>query len=128
MPHWNIDGNDVDTVIAEFTKAMNRGRAGEGPSYIVANTFRFRGHSMSDPLKYRTKEEQERAKRRDPITLYESRLQEMGLLTAGQFDQMQEEVADEINQVVAQVEADPHPPLEDRFTDVLAEKYPYQPK
>ena len=48
MPHYHVDGNDVDTVIAEFGKAVERGRSGEGPSYIVADTYRFRGHSMSD--------------------------------------------------------------------------------
>src|SRR5687768_11046827 len=74
MPHWNIDGNDVDVVMQEMSKAVERGRAGQGPSYIVANTFRFRGHSMSDPQKYRTKEEMERARMRDPIVLYRSRL------------------------------------------------------
>src|SRR5688572_6032719 len=70
MPHWNIDGNDVDVVMQEMSKAIERGRAGQGPSYIVANTFRFRGHSMSDPQKYRTKEDMERARTRDPITIY----------------------------------------------------------
>jgi len=50
MPHWNVDGNDVDTVIREFGKAVERARRGDGPSYIVANTYRFRGHSMSDPV------------------------------------------------------------------------------
>jgi pyruvate dehydrogenase E1 component alpha subunit len=128
MPHWNIDGNDVDVVIAEFSKAVDRARSGHGPSYIVANTFRFRGHSMSDPLKYRTKEEQERAKLRDPNTLYEARLREQGLLSDEQFDQMQEQVAAEIEQAAAQADADSHPPLEARFEDVLAEQYPYSPR
>ena len=128
MPHRNVDGNDVDTVIAEFGKAVERGRAGEGPSYLVANTYRFRGHSMSDAMKYRSKEEMERARLRDPINLYEVRLREKGLLTEAQIEQMQEEVAEEINAAVAQADADPHPPLEDRFEDILAEKYPYQPK
>ncbi len=67
MPHWNVDGNDVDTVIREFGKAVDRARAGEGPSYIVANTYRFRGHSMSDAMKYRSKDELEKARSRDPI-------------------------------------------------------------
>src|SRR5215472_14255001 len=40
MPHWNVDGNDVDTVIREFGKAVDRARSGQGPSYIVANTYR----------------------------------------------------------------------------------------
>src|SRR5213075_310579 len=78
MPHRFVDGNDVDTVIREFGEAADRARHGEGPSYLVANTFRFRGHSMSDPLKYRTKEQQEAAKLRDPITLYSSRMKDQG--------------------------------------------------
>ena len=128
MPHRNVDGNDIDTVIAEFGKAVERGRAGEGPSYLVANTYRFRGHSMSDAMKYRTKDEMEQAKLRDPISLYEVRLREKGLLTEAQIEQMQEEISAEINAAVQQADADPHPPLEDRFEDMLAEKYPYQPK
>ena len=128
MPHRNIDGNDVDLVIAEMTEAAERGRRGEGPSYLVANTYRFRGHSMSDPLKYRTKEEAERARLRDPITLYGNRLREQGLITDEQIDQMEESINEEVSKAVEQADADPHPPLEARFEDVLAEQYPYQPE
>jgi pyruvate dehydrogenase E1 component alpha subunit len=128
MPHRNVDGNDVDTVITEFGKAVERARAGEGPSYLVANTYRFRGHSMSDAMKYRTKEEMDRAKQRDPISLYEVRLREKGLITDEQIEQLQEEVAEEITEAVQLADEDPHPPLEDRFKDVLAETYPFQPK
>src|SRR3984957_16417422 len=128
MPHRNVDGNDVDTVIAEFGKAVERARAGEGPSYLVANTYRFRGHSMSDAMKYRTKEEMEKAKQRDPISLYEVRLREKNLISEEQIEQLQEEVSEEIAEAVRQADEDPHPPVEDRFNDVLAEKYPYQPK
>ena len=128
MPHWNVDGNDIDTVIREFGKAVERARKGEGPSYIVANTYRFRGHSMSDPLKYRSKDEAEKAKLRDPITIYEKRLLEKGLVKQDEIDAMTAEVANEVDEAIRQADADPHPPLEDRFNDVLAEKYPYQPK
>jgi len=127
MPHYSIDGNDLDVVMAEMKKAGDRARRGEGPSYIVANTFRFRGHSMSDPLKYRTKEQQEAAKQRDPITLYSSRLREQGKLSDAQADEMEEQVAHEVAEAFRQADEDPHPPLEDRFNDVLAEQYPYQP-
>lgn len=128
MPCLNMDGNDLDTVITEFTKAADRGRAGEGPTFISANTYRFRGHSMSDAMKYRTKEEAEKAKQRDPITLYELRLREKVLLNDEQSEAMQEEVSTLISDAVTQADADPHPALEDRFEDALAEKYPYQPK
>ena len=127
MPHWNIDGNDVDVVMAETGKAVERARRGDGPSYVVANTFRFRGHSMSDPMKYRTKEEMERARSRDPISIYQVRLREKGFINDDQIAAMEEEVAATINEAVQQADADPHPPLEDRFNDILAEKYPFQP-
>jgi pyruvate dehydrogenase E1 component alpha subunit len=126
MPHYNIDGNDVDVVIEEIGKAAERARRGEGPSYIVANTYRFRGHSMSDPMKYRTKEEAERARQRDPILLYQKRLTERGLLSEEQTEQMEEGVVREVNEAFDQAEHDPHPPLEARFEDVLAEAYPLQ--
>ena len=128
IPHYNIDGNDLDVVIAEFSKAKERAVSGQGPTYLVANTFRFRGHSMSDPLKYRTKEEAERAKLRDPITLYLARLKEQGLITDEQFEAMETEETEIVDQATQQADADPFPELESRFDDVLAEKYPYLPK
>lgn len=127
MPSWHVDGNDLDTVIREFGKAVERGRSGNGPSYIVADTYRFKGHSMSDAMKYRTKEEFEKAKSRDPITHYEVRLREQGVLNEELIEKMTGEVNEEVEQAIAQADADPNPPLESRFEDVLAEKYPYQP-
>jgi pyruvate dehydrogenase E1 component alpha subunit len=128
MPHFHVDGNDVDTVIAEFGKAAARARAGQGPSYIVADTYRFRGHSMSDAMKYRTKEEMDAAKHRDPISLYETRLKKSGLLTEEQADRLMEEVSAEVAEAVTQADADPFPELDARFDDVLAEQYPYEPE
>ena len=83
---------------------------------------------MSDPLKYRSKEEAEKARLRDPITIYEKRLMEKGLIKQDEIDAMMAEVANEVDEAVRQADADPHPPLEDRFNDVLAEKYPYKPE
>jgi pyruvate dehydrogenase E1 component alpha subunit len=126
MPHYSIDGNDVDIAIVEFSKAKERARRGEGPSYIVADTYRFRGHSMSDPLKYRSKEEAERAKLRDPITLYENRLKSQGLIDEQRIEAMWQSVSAEVEEATRQADADPVPALEDRFNDVLAEKYPLE--
>jgi pyruvate dehydrogenase E1 component alpha subunit len=132
MPHRNIDGNDLDVVIDEMTKAADYARAGNGPSYLVANTYRFRGHSMSDPLKYRKDKtgkwlpEVEKAKQRDPIILYQARLRDRGLLTDQQAEQIEAEVAQQVAEAVDRAEADPNPSLEDRFHDILAESYPFQ--
>ncbi|HMO27655.1 MAG TPA: thiamine pyrophosphate-dependent enzyme, partial [Tepidisphaeraceae bacterium] len=134
MPYFNVDGNDIDTVIREFGDAANRARRGEGPTFLVANTYRFRGHSMSDPMKYRKDKdgkwlpEVEAAKGRDPITLYSTRLIDKGLLTEQQIDEMQEQINEEVEAAVQQADADPHPELDERFDDVLAETYPYQPQ
>ena len=132
MPHWNIDGNDLDVVIREFGKAMEQARAGGGPSYVVANTYRFRGHSMSDPMKYRKttegkwRPEVDEARKRDPIFVYQSRLISKGSLNEQQIEQMEVEIGDEVDAAVRQADADPFPPLNDRFDDVLAEQYPLQ--
>ncbi|MGH7176575.1 MAG: thiamine pyrophosphate-dependent enzyme, partial [Tepidisphaeraceae bacterium] len=53
MPYFNVDGNDLDVMIDAVREAADRARAGAGPTYLCANTYRYRGHSMSDPLKYR---------------------------------------------------------------------------
>jgi pyruvate dehydrogenase E1 component alpha subunit len=134
MPHYNIDANDLDTVIGEMTKAADRARRGEGPCFISANTYRFRGHSMSDPMKYRKNKEGEwlpevdEWKKRDPIGIYAERLRDKGLLSDAQQAEIEEGVAEEINKAFDLAEADPHPSLQSRFDDALAETYPYQPK
>src|SRR5690606_9313072 len=109
------DGNDLEQFMDGIAEAIERGRAGEGPSYIVANTYRFRGHSMSDAMKYRSKDEMERAKLRDPISLYEVSLRDAGLLTDEQAEQMEEAVNQEVEEAIRQADEDPHPPLESRF-------------
>ena len=128
MPFFNVDGNDVDEVIKAFGEAVDRARSGGGPTYFSANTYRFRGHSMSDAMKYRTKDEMEKAKARDPIALYEVRLREKGLLTDKHIETLEEEVNNLVSEAIQQADQDAHPPLPDRFNDVLSETYPFQPK
>jgi pyruvate dehydrogenase E1 component alpha subunit len=128
MPFESVDGNDVDAVIAALGPAAERARRGEGPTYIVANTYRFRGHSMSDAMKYRTEQEKEKARLGDPIRIYEQRLRSRGLLTDRQLQEMHDDVAAVIDAALRQAEADPYPLLEDRFEDCLAETYPLDQK
>lgn len=124
MPSYHVDGNDLDTVITEFGKAVDRARRGDGPTYIVADTYRFRGHSMSDAMKYRSKEEAEQARLRDPISIYENRLREKGLVTDEQIDSWNEELKKIVDDAVKFADASPHPDLSELYTDVLTEKYP----
>ncbi len=126
MPTKSIDGNDVDVVISELKAAADYCRSGNGPFYICANTYRFRGHSMSDPLKYRTKEEAEKARLRDPITIYEHRLREKQVLDDATFEEMESEVATIVNEAVQFADQSPHPELSELYKDILAEQYPLQ--
>jgi len=123
MPSYHVDGNDLDTVIAEFGTAVERARRGDGPTYIVADTYRFRGHSMSDAMKYRSKEEAEQARLRDPISIYENRLRDKGLVTHEQVDSWSGELKKIVDDAVKFADASPHPDLSELYTDVLAEKY-----
>lgn len=126
MPHFHVDGNDLDQFMEGIADAIKRARDGGGPSFIVANTYRFRGHSMSDAMKYRTREEMEQAKLRDPISLYEVSLRDIGLLTDQQAEALEEEVSAEVEQAIEQADADPQPTMESRFEDALAETYPLE--
>jgi pyruvate dehydrogenase E1 component alpha subunit len=126
MPCRNVDGNDINQVIEALTEACQRARSGDGPSYLVMNTYRFRGHSMSDPEKYRTKEEKDQARLRDPIILYERYLRENSLLADGMIDQIDNEVTAIVNEAVKFSEQSPHPDLAELYTDILSETYPNQ--
>lgn len=122
----NVDGNDLDVMIDELGQAVERARQSEGPSYLVANTYRFRGHSMSDAMKYRTKDEQEQARQRDPITLYENRLRSRGLIDDATVEQLEIEVRAIVDDAVRFADASPHPEIETMYQDILAEQYPLQ--
>jgi pyruvate dehydrogenase E1 component alpha subunit len=78
MPGWQFKGEDVVTVRENIAKAIDLARQGS-PCLLEVRTYRYRGHSMSDPGKYRTKEEVEEHKRRDPVLLARERLRGMGV-------------------------------------------------
>jgi len=124
MPCRNIDGNDIDVVMAEMRDAAERGRRGEGPTYLVANTYRFRGHSMSDAMKYRTKEEFESARLRDPIALYEKRLRDLGAVDDALIEKFEREIRQTVDEAVKFADQSPHPELSELYTDIYADSYP----
>ena len=124
MPSVGFDGNDLDEVIRHLREASDRARRGEGPSYLVGRTYRFRGFSRSDAMRYRTKEELERARLRDPILIYELRLRERGLLDEARVEAIEDEVRAVVDDAVTYADESAHPDLEERFADVLAGTYP----
>ncbi len=126
MPYRGFDGNDLDEVIEVVGEAAERARNGEGPSYLVANTYRFRGHSMSDAMKYRTKEELERARLRDPVHLYEARLLQQGVVKQDDVDAIEAELRKIIDEAVKFADSSENPPMEAMYQDIYSEKYPLQ--
>jgi pyruvate dehydrogenase E1 component alpha subunit len=81
IPGYSIDGNDIELMAKTTREAADRARAGDGPTFIEAKTYRFKGHSISDPAKYRTQEELEEALEKDPIRIYLDQLKERGWVT-----------------------------------------------
>src|SRR5213595_1473681 len=120
IPSEKVDGMDVLAVREVVGRAVARTRQDKTPSLIEADTYRYRGHSMRDPAGaiYRTKEEVEREKQRDPIMLFSERCLKDGALTEADLKLIEKAVADQVDEAVAFAEASPEPPPEELFTDV----------
>jgi len=104
-------------------RAVERARTDKSPSLIEARTYRFRGHSMRDPAGavYRTKEEVEREKLRDPIVTFRERALKAGLLSEEDIKKIDKDVNDLIDEAVAFADASPEPELSELFTDIFKE-------
>lgn len=118
FPGVVVDGQDVIAVHEAAKEAIKRARASEGPSLIECKTLRFRGHYEGDPQTYRSQEEIEQIRRRDPIVLFENQLRKLGILTDEMVREMSAQVDKEIEEAYAMAQADPMPSLEDVTTDV----------
>jgi acetoin:2,6-dichlorophenolindophenol oxidoreductase subunit alpha len=116
---FSIDGNDVEIVYAAVEKAVTKARAGEGPTYIEARTYRLWGHMMGDPEVYRTKAEVAAALQTEPIIRLGQRLTELGS-TDTDLARLDTEAQAIIADALQFAEASPLPKPEDAFTDVFA--------
>ncbi|MBE0568221.1 MAG: pyruvate dehydrogenase (acetyl-transferring) E1 component subunit alpha [Deltaproteobacteria bacterium] len=119
IPGVKIDGNDVLAVRDAVHNMADRSRAGGGPQLIEAITYRLRGHSMGDPQRYRTKEEVEEAKGRDPIARWRRTVQENELATEAELQKIGDEVDAEVEEAVRFAENSPVPDPSELYNDVL---------
>lgn len=119
IPGVRIDGNDVLAVRDAVRRMADQSRNGGGPQLIEAMTYRFRGHSMGDPQRYRTKEEVEEAKSRDPIARWRSTVQENDLATEDELRKIGDEVEAEVEEAVRYAENSPAPDPGELCNDVL---------
>lgn len=119
-----VDGMDVEAVEAAARRAVERVRGGNGPVLLEARTYRFRAHSMYDAELYRSKEEVEQWKERDPIATFVTRLRQNHPLRDGDMVELESRVAAEIAEAVAFAEAGPWEPVADLLKDVYTPRSP----
>ncbi len=113
-----VDGMDVLAVETAVREAAERVRQGDGPELLELRTYRFRGHSLSDPELYRPKEEVELWRERDPIPALIARLRDLEALSDADLEAMEQELKQQVDDAVAFAESSPWEPLEDLAKDV----------
>ncbi len=126
IPSEPVDAMNVEAVHRAVAKAAERARSGEGPTLLEFRTYRYRGHSMSDPAKYRTKEEVEDYKRQDPIEQIRVTILEKGIATEEDLEKIEEQIKAEVADAVEFAENSPFPDPSEAFTDVYQQAdYPF---
>jgi pyruvate dehydrogenase E1 component alpha subunit len=120
IPGEAVDGMDVERVHEAGRKAVQWARDGKGPYILEMKTYRYRGHSMSDPAKYRTREEvQQMHEKHDPIETFGARLTRIGVLREDDLKAMDRDVRQIINRAAEFATESPEPAPEELYTDVL---------
>ncbi|WP_020526705.1 pyruvate dehydrogenase (acetyl-transferring) E1 component subunit alpha [Flexithrix dorotheae] len=126
MPSEPVDAMRVDDVHLAIEKAAKRARAGEGPTLLELRTYRYKGHSMSDPAKYRTKEEVADYKKQDPIEQVKVALIEQGFATEEELKKIDKDIKQRVLDSVKFAEESPFPDPSEIYKDIYAEDdYPF---
>jgi pyruvate dehydrogenase E1 component alpha subunit len=128
MDYDVVDGNDVYLVREKTAEAVKRAKEESLPTVLEFKTYRYRGHSMSDPETYRTKEEVEEKKKTDPIQIFQSYLVEEGVLDDEKIKEIDEAAKKEAADSNDFAEESPFPPAEELFTDVYVNDKDYLAK
>lgn len=119
MERDHFEGDDALFVYKKVKEYVEKARSGGGPSLLEITTYRFRGHSMSDPAKYRTKEEVDIWKKRDPL-FRAKRMLEFNGVAEKEFSRVEADVKDIVSSALKFAEESPEPPLTDLYTDVYS--------
>ena len=115
-----VDGMDVLAMRQATQRAVERARKDSLPTLLEARTYRYMGHSMSDPGKYRTRAEIEKHQERDPIKLFRAILEENGMLDDKQSGEIESQIKEQVEQSVRFAEESPEPDPKELFTEILA--------
>jgi pyruvate dehydrogenase E1 component alpha subunit len=122
IPGVQVDGQKVEDVYDAVADAVKRARAGQGPSFVECITYRYSEHALGlgrvVRAPYRTQEEIKRWQERDPVYLYQGELESRGVLSAAEFDTMDERIRTELDAAVTFARESPFPEPGDLFTDM----------
>ncbi len=121
IPGVVADGMDVFDVYQKSGEAIDRARTGGGPTLVEAKTYRFMGHYVGDPQTYRTKDEVEQWKKRDPIAMFRQRAVEGGKIPAAELDAIDASIKKEMEQAVEFARQSPEPEVEAALQDIFTE-------
>jgi pyruvate dehydrogenase E1 component alpha subunit len=126
MPSESVDGMNPESVHEALLRAADHIRSGKGPYYLEIETYRYRGHSVSDPAKYRTKEELEAYKEKDPVEMIQVKMVNEGIATQKEVDEVIEKINIEIDEAMEFAENSPYPVPSELYEDNYTQKdYPY---
>ncbi|NNF02773.1 MAG: pyruvate dehydrogenase (acetyl-transferring) E1 component subunit alpha, partial [Bacteroidia bacterium] len=126
MPSEQVDGMEVEEVHAAMSKAAKHVRDGNGPYLLEMRTYRYKGHSMSDPAKYRTKDEVESYKEQDPIKDVRRTIVEKSYAGEKELKAIEDKIKKEIDDCVKFAEESPYPDVSELYKDVYTQQdYPY---
>jgi len=126
MPAEPVDGMSCEAVHKSVAVAADRARKGEGPTLLEFRTYRYKGHSMSDPAKYRSKDEVEEYKRRDPIEVVKKTILDGKMASQKELDAIDEKVMATVEESVKFAEESNYPDPSEAMHDVYAQRdYPY---
>ena len=121
IPGMVADGMDVFDVYRKTGEAIDRARTGGGPTLVEAKTYRFMGHYVGDPQTYRSKDEVEQWKKRDPIAMFRTRVVEEGKIPAAELDGIDAAIAKEMEAAVEFARQSPEPEVEAALLDIFTE-------
>ncbi len=126
MPSFQVNGMNCEAVHEAIASAAERARAGNGPTLLEMKTYRYKGHSMSDPASYRTKEEVEEYKKQDPIEQVLDTLKKNKWITDKEIEKMEEKIKALVDESVKFAEDSPYPDPSELYKDVYTQSdYPY---
>jgi pyruvate dehydrogenase E1 component alpha subunit len=126
MPSEPVNGMRCEDIHEAVARAAERARNGEGPTFLEFKTYRYKGHSMSDPAKYRTKEELEDYRNQDPIESVRQTILENKFATEEELKAIDDRIKAQVQESVEFAENSPYPHPRELFTDIYVQKdYPY---